>query len=76
MQQLLQAHKQLIRTLQESRNPSKGVPIFLRGTEANLKMVPIGSVPIPGRATVLLSNPRTWFSMHSALSAGAQKLLP
>ena len=52
MQQLLQAHKQLIRTLQESRNPSKGVPIFLRGTEANLKMVPIGSVPIPRLPTV------------------------
>ena len=26
----------------------KSVPIFERGTEANLKMVPISSVPIPG----------------------------
>ena len=33
---------------QGHQDPSKSVPIFLRGTEANSKMVPIGTVPIPG----------------------------
>jgi hypothetical protein len=33
--------------------PSKRVPIFLGTQEANLKMVPIGSVPIPGKRTVV-----------------------
>ena len=31
---------------QGHQDPSKSVPIFLRGTEANLKMVPIYWVPI------------------------------
>ena len=31
---------------QGHQDPSKSVPIFLRGTEANLKMVPINRVPI------------------------------
>ena len=35
------------------QDPSKSVPIFLRGTEANLKMVPINGVPIPRNRTVL-----------------------
>jgi hypothetical protein len=38
---------------QGHQNPSKSVPIFLRGTEANLKMVPIWPVPIPRNRTVL-----------------------
>ena len=32
---------------QGHQDPSKSIPIFLRGTEANLKMVPISRVPIP-----------------------------
>jgi len=32
---------------QGHQDPSKRVPIFLGGTEALIKMVPIGSVPIP-----------------------------
>ena len=35
------------------QNPSKRVPIFDRGTEANLKMVPIWLVPIPRNHTVV-----------------------
>ena len=38
---------------QGHQNPSKSVPIFLRGTEANLMMVPIYWVPIPRCSTVL-----------------------
>ena len=34
------------------REASKSVPIFLRGTEANLKMVPIWPVPISRYSTV------------------------
>ena len=34
------------------QDPSKSVPIFLRGTGANLKMVPIYRVPIPRNRTV------------------------
>jgi len=37
---------------QGHQDPSKRVPIFLGGTEANLKMVPIGPVPISRSRTV------------------------
>ena len=37
---------------QGHQDPSKRVPIFLGGTEANLKMVPINSVPIPRSHTL------------------------
>ena len=37
---------------QGRQDPSKSVPIFLRGTEANLKMVPIYWVPISWNHTV------------------------
>ena len=37
---------------QGHQDPSKRVPIFLGGTEANLKMVPIGPVPISRLRTV------------------------
>ena len=39
---------------QGHQDPSKSVPIFLRGTEANLNMVPISGVPIPQNRTVAL----------------------
>ena len=32
---------------QGRQDPSKSAPIFERGSEANLKMVPVGGVPIP-----------------------------
>ena len=46
---------------QGHQNPSKRVPIFLRGIEANLKMVPIWPVPISRSRTVQCtrSNART-----------------
>ena len=37
---------------QGHQDPSKRVSIFLGTHEALIKMVPIGGVPIPGRATV------------------------
>ena len=37
---------------QGHQDPSKSVPIFLRGTKSNSKMVPIGWVPIPRSRTV------------------------
>ena len=37
---------------QGHQDPSKRVPIFLRGTEALIKMVPVGRVPIPRLSTV------------------------
>ena len=39
---------------QGHQDPSKSVPVFLRGTEQNLKMVPIGGVPIPRNRTVII----------------------
>ena len=41
---------------QGHQDPSKRVPFFLRGTEANSKMVPIKAVPIPRSRTVLPRN--------------------
>ena len=40
----------------DPQDPSKSIPIFERGTEANSKMVPIYRVPIPRSRTVLAPN--------------------
>ena len=45
---------------QGHQDPSKSVPIFLRGTEANSKMVPINRAPISRLPTVCeLSKPES-----------------
>ena len=47
---------------QGHQNPSKSVPIFLRGTEANLKMVPIYRVPKSRNRTVTSEFAKSTFS--------------
>ena len=61
---------------QGHQDPSKSVPIFLRGTEALIKMVPIYRVPIPRCSTVMKVEQSRRRRYHKRNSVGGLQAPP